>query len=632
MRKAILAFLLMIALLVSGCEQNNMADSTGDSNDQQQPVPTVTSSGGNTDNPPSSGGDAVTTKSDMFSNRDFKTDYDESTSAIVQMKGDTASSTSNAVKIQGSTINITDEGTYILSGTLDDGMIIIDAEKNDKIQLVFDNVSIHSKTSAPVYILKADKVFITLAPESVNTLSNGGIFTAIDENNIDAVIYSRDDLTLNGSGLLKITSPAGHGIVSKDELTFTSGTYQIESASHGLEGKDNVCITNAEFSITSGRDGVHAGNSDDTSLGFIYIKSGTFNISSGGDGISASAQMQIDGGTFSIVSGGGSANAPQKTSDFRGGFMGGGGRPGGQGFPGNQPPARPGDPGNGFIGGTPSKEGTVTESRQDTDVSSKGLKASGKLIVTDGSFTIDAADDAVHSNASVDISGGTFRIATGDDGFHADDTVTISSGTINITKSYEGLEGLHVKISGGDIIVYSTDDGLNAAGGADQSGFGGMRGNDRFGRGRPGSSSSNGSIVISGGRLYINARGDGIDANGTLEITGGYTVVCGPTTGDTATLDFDVSGTIMGGTFIGTGSTFMAQSFSDSTQGVIALRTGNQPAGTAITLADSKGNTIIPTYAPELDFAVVILSSPDIVRGETYTLTIGSNRGEVKAN
>lgn len=637
MKKVIVALLLVFMLLVSGCSQKNSgSDLVSNTGDPQIVTPIPDSNSSDTS---SISGEVVTEPSELFSNRDFEVGYDENTSAIIRLEGNTATSGSDAVKIKGSTVTITDEGTYILSGTLKDGMIIVNADKKDKIQLVLNNASIHSETSAPIYILQADKVFITLAANSDNSLSNGGTFTAIDENNIDAVIFSKDDLTLNGSGVLSITSPAGHGIVSKDELTMTSGTYQINSASHGLAGKDNVCITNAEINITSDKDGIHAENNDDTTLGFIYIESGTFNISSEGDGIAASAQLQIAGGTFNIISGGGSANAEKKTSDFPGGFMGRGGPGGpGNGFMGG---GRPGGPGDGFMGGNrpeDPEDGFIDSNPPDntpnidtgeSGVSSKGLKAAGNLTVSGGSFIIDTADDAVHSNASMTISGGTFQIKTGDDGFHADDTLRITSGTINITNSYEGLEALHVDVSGGEITLYADDDGLNAAGGTDRSGFGGMRGNDRFGR--HGSSSSNGSIVIAGGKLYINARGDGIDANGTLTISGGYTVVCGPTTGDTATLDYDVSGVITGGTFIGTGSNFMAQSFSDSEQGVIAIRAGNQPAGTAITLKDSRGNTIIPSYTPELDFAVVILSSPDIVKGETYTLTIGSTTGEFTA-
>ena len=196
---------------------------------------------------------------------------------------------------------------------------------------------------------------------------------------------------------------------------------------------------------------------------------------------------------------------------------------------------------------------------------------------------------------------------------------------------------MHIDVQGGDIKLTASDDGLNAAGGTDQSGttggrdgmFGGGKGG--MGGGFGGMSSGNGSIVISGGTLYINSSGDGLDANGTLEITGGHTTVVGPTRGDTATLDYDTSGIITGGTFIGTGASGMAQTFSDSEQGVVAVSVGNQLAGTEIILKDASGNTLI-SCTPELDFAVVILSSPDIMKGQTYTITVGSQSGDFEAS
>lgn len=237
--------------------------------------------------------------------------------------------------------------------------------------------------------------------------------------------------------------------------------------------------------------------------------------------------------------------------------------------------------------------------------------------------------------------GGTFTAASGDDAFHGEETLTVTAGTIDITESYEGLEALDIRVEGGDITLVASDDGLNAAGGTDSSGttggrdgrFGGGPGGNGGGTGGNGggmSSSWDGSIVISGGSLQINASGDGIDANGSVTISGGYTVVTGPTQGDTATLDYDVSAVITGGTFIGTGASGMAQTFSDSEQGVVSVSTGSQSAGTAVTLADQEGNTLI-TCTPEESFQVVILSSPDLVSGETYTVTVGKASAEVEA-
>lgn len=608
--KKLFALILALSMVLSGC-----AGAVTPTNAPTEAPPTEnTPTGGTTSEttPP------VQSSSDLFTDRDLSGSFDESKAAHITLSGSTASCDSNAVIIDGSTVTITDEGTYILSGTLDDGMVIVSADKADKTQLVLNGVSIHSETSAPIYILQADKVFITLAPGTENTLSNGGSFVAIDENNIDAAVFSKEDVTFNGSGSLTITSPAGHGVVSKDELTVAGGTYTVNSASHGLDGKDNVCITGATLTVTAGKDGIHAENDDDASLGFVCIESGSFRLTAEGDGVSAGSYMTITGGDFTITTGGGSTNAQQQTSNHWGGFMGGGGMGDGGGRPGG---------GMGGPRGGSAGESTGSVDTEDDSTSIKGIKAAGDLTVTGGSFTIDSADDAVHSNANLTVSGGTFTIATGDDGFHADETLTVTDGTIRITESYEGLEGLSIDITGGDITLTSTDDGLNAAGGNDQSGFGGYRGGDMFG----GGANSDSYIAISGGKLEINASGDGIDSNGTLTISGGFVTVCGPTTGDTAVLDYDRSAVITGGTFIGTGAYQMAQTFSDSEQGVISVSVGNQAAGTLITLTDTDGNTLV-SYEPGMSFAIVILSTPDMVKGETYTITVGAASGDFEAS
>lgn len=600
-----LAYLLALVMVLGGCGKTDVKNEPN-SEEQKQ----------TTDN--------TADLSEMFSERDYEATYDENSSVQITLEGDNISCSSNAVQINGSTVTITEEATYIFTGTLDDGMIVVNAKDTAKLQLVLNNASITSKTSAPIYILEADKVFITLAENSENILANGGEFVAIDDNNIDGTVFSKQDLTFNGSGSLTVTSPAGHGIVCKDDLVFTGGDYTVQSASHGLDANDSVRAVNATFSITSGKDGVHAENSEDTSLGFVYLASGTYDVSSEGDGISAGAYMQIEEGIYQIVSGGGSENASKQSSDYWGGFQGGG--MGGHGGGGR----KSGDGGYGAKSIATAQSGVETMEGDDSSTSIKGIKATQDIVINGGTFTLDCADDAIHSNASITVAEGSFQIKTGDDGFHADDTLMITDGTIDITESYEGLEGLHIDIQGGAIKLVSSDDGINAAGGTDESGYGGHRGNDMFG-GMGGGSSSNGSITISGGSIYMNASGDGIDANGTLEITGGETVVCGPTQGDTAVLDYDKTATITGGTFIGTGSYMMAQTFSDSEQGVIALSVGSQMAGTEITLKDKDGKTLIEC-APKLSYAIVILSSPDIEKGETYSVTVGEISGEFEAN
>lgn len=559
----------------------------------------------------------VTDPKDMFSDRDYETAYDENKCGKITFSGTTVKSSTDAAKISGSRVEIIEEGTYILCGTLTDGQVVVNAEKTDKIQLVLKGADITSKTSAAIYVLQADKVFITTAKGTENTLKNGGAFEAIDDNNIDGAIFSKDDLTLNGEGKLSVESPAGHGVVCKDDLVVTSGEYAVSSASQALNGKQSVRIAGGTFNLTAGKDGIHAEDNDDLSLGYGYISGGAFTITAEGDGISASNSLQIAGGEFTVTAGGGSENASSASSDNYGGFPGGGGFGGG----------RPG-------GGMGGKRSSVTTTTTETESTSmKGIKAGGNLDISGGTFKIDSADDALHSNMSLAVAAGTFEIASGDDAVHAEEKLTVSGGKFTITESYEGLEALHIVVSGGDISLVASDDGLNAAGGTDNSGAGGRDQMFGGGMGGPGGmSAGNGSILISGGVLAVKASGDGIDANGTLEITGGYTTVCGPTQGDTATLDYDKSAIISGGTFIGTGAAGMAQTFSSSeNQGIIALQVGSAAASAEIILKDSRGKEVV-RYAPALGYNVVILSTPDIQKGETYTITIGDQSGEFTAN
>lgn len=411
-RKVVLAFLLTGALVLSGCSKTNNSNET---------------SSGSTSTDSSAQGIDV---SNMFSDRDKEIGYDEENSTVIKLSDDSTTCDSDAVQISGNTVTIIDEGTYILSGTLTDGMVIVDAEDTDKVQLVLDGVDITSAESAAIYVREADKVFITTASDSQNTLTNGGTYTAIDDNNIDAAIFSKSDLTLNGAGSLTITARAGHGVVSKDDLVLTSRTYQIDAASHGLSGKDSVRIASGSYTIVSGKDGIHAENADDTSLGFVYLADGTFDITSGGDGISAGNWLQADGGVYTVKAGGGSENVQKSDGEWQFG---------------------------------PGQQTESTDTTEEDTVSMKAIKAAGELILKGGKYSLDSADDTIHSNANITISDGEFTLASGDDGIHADSATTISGGTIDITESYEGIEGLSIDITGGETYVSGpTNDGNSA--------------------------------------------------------------------------------------------------------------------------------------------------------------------------
>lgn len=469
-KRAVLPAVLCGALLLSGCQSKD-ASAAGDASSAAAISGIVNS--------------AIDT-STLFSDRDLDPGWDETAAVTVLLSGDTAACSSDAVTINGGRIIIREAGSYIFSGTLTDGQVIVNAGDTDKVQIVLAGVDMTSAASAAIYSLAADKVFVTLADGTENALANGGSFAAMDDNKIDAVIFSKTDLTLNGTGSLTVTSPAGHGVVSKDELTITGGTYTVTAASHGFAGKDSVAIAGGSFAITSGKDGIHAEHDDDAALGFLYIAGGRFTIDAQGDAISASGALQIDDGSCALTTGGGSAGAAMKRGDMMGHF----------------------DP--------KSAAAAEDSASTDTTVSCKGIKAGGALAVNGGTFTLDTADDAVHAGGDVIIAGGMWTIRTGDDGIHSDAAAVIRAGTFSIPYCYEGVEGQSVTIEGGTLDITAYDDGINAAGGADGSG-------KDFGFGRPDqfAAGENCFIIINGGSITIVSDGDSIDSNGDLTINGG---------------------------------------------------------------------------------------------------------------
>ncbi len=562
----------------------------------------------------------VKEEGEMFSDRDGKTDYDGAACVTVTFDGTGLSGGGEGVEISGTVVTLTKEGTYRFTGNCQEGQIGVDAPEDAKVHLILENLSLTSSSSAALSVTGADKVFVTLV--GGNLLANGGSFST-DGTKVDGAIFSKSDLTVNGSGSLTVTSPAGHGLVCKDDLVLTGGNLTVTAASHGLQAKDSIRIKGATLTLNTGKDGLHAEHTEDAAKGFIYIASGSVTGKSEGDGISASGDVQIEDGTFDFLTGGGYENGDKASSDGYGGMPG---------FPGG------GDHGGGPGGGRPGGRSLSTDGENSTQTdqgstSMKGFKG-GNILISGGIFTVDSADDAFHSNGSLTVTGGKFTVASGDDAFHGEENLTVTGGEMEISTCYEGVEAQHIVISGGNLKLKATDDGLNAAGGTDQSGTGGrdeMFGGFGGGPGGPMMGSGNGSILISGGTLYIQSSGDGIDANGTLEITGGHTTVVGPTQGDTATLDYDKTAVISGGTFLGTGASGMAQSFSDSSQGVLGVQVGTQGAGTQITVTDKEGKVLL-SYAPELSYQVFIFSSPDLVSGQSYTLNVGTQSAEITAN
>ena len=425
-------------------------------------------------------------------------------------------------------VTITDGGVYVLTGTLTDGRVLVNAPGAD-VTLVLRDADITCTDSSALYIYKAANVLVYLPDGTASTLTDGSSYddsdsfssTADEEPN--ACLYSKSDLVIAGGGTLTVTGNANSGITGKDTLKIEGTAVNVTAANHGINGKDCLVLKQADITVTSGGDALRATNDSDSALGCILIGASVLTLTAGEDGIQAETTLTLFDTTGTITSGSSSSAA---------------------------------------LAG---------------DTSAKGIKSGTDITVRSGSYTLDCADDGVHANGNVTISGGTFAITTGDDGVHADEAVTITDGTLNIPKCYEGIEGQTIDISGGTIDIVSSDDGLNAAGGADQSGFGG---------------SSDSSIAISGGIIRINASGDGIDSNGDLTVSGGEIYVSGPMSDGDSALDYDGAATVTGGTVVAAGYSGMAQNFgANSTQGSILL-TSRSASTETIRVTDASGNVL----------------------------------------
>ena len=332
--------------------------------------------------------DSSASGEDLYSDRDYETDYDTDEAQYIELDGEG--------------LTITSEGTYVISGAIDDGQLLIDAGEEDKIQLVLDGVDITSYDSAAIYILSADKVFITTEEGSVNHLTNTAGFAEDADSNEDAVIFSKADLTLNGEGTL-IVSSADNGITSKDDLVITGGTYEIECQGHALQGKDLIAIADGVFDLTSGEDAIHGKNSDDAALGDVTINGGSFTITAGDDAVHSESDLLITDCSMNILS------------------------------------CEEGLEGN-----------TVTITGGDIVINSKD-----DAINAAGSSASEFAEDA---SAYIDISGGTIDITCSGDGIDSNGSLTVSGGFITISGPDNGGNGSmdyngSAEITGGTMIA-----------------------------------------------------------------------------------------------------------------------------------------------------------------------------------
>ena len=517
-----------------------------------------------------------------FTKKDLDPGFHTAGPAVINLSPDGITVSGSGVETVGSTVRILAAGTYIIQGKLEDGQLVVEAGANDDVQLVLNGVRIASASTAPIYVSSADKVILTLAPGTINTITDGTSPTSDSAaDDINAVIFSRDDLTINGAGTLIVNGNYRHGIVSKDDLKIVSGTIEITAVGDGLKGRDLVAVRGGQITITAGQDGIQSNNDTDPSRGFVYIENGRIDITAELDGIQAETDLLIKGGTVTIKSGGGSA----VSSNLSSWGMWGRGMPA---------PAA-------------------------SSPSAKGLKAGVGIIIDGGSITIDSSDDAVHANGQITINGGLISISSGDDAIHADSSITINGGEIAVARCYEGLESTFITINDGMIrIADARDDGINAAGGVDASATAARPGRNPF------MSEAYGALTINGGWVVISAEGDGIDSNGDITMTGGTVIVHGPASGFNSALDYNREFIIEGGILVAAGSAGMAMAPSaNSSQKSIVVTFNAYPADELVHIATSDNNEPIITFKSSKTFQSLVVSTPQVQTDTNYVIYRG---------
>lgn len=511
---------------------------------------------------------------DIVTDRDLEGTWEEDGATRISLSDDGCAVDGAGAVADGTTVTITAGGTYVLTGQISAGQVVVNAD-GEKVQLVLDGASVTSADSAAILVRAAKKVWLTLADGTQNKLATSGSFAEDDEFSIDGAVWCKSDLTINGTGALEVSSAEGHGIVCKDELALVSGDVEVGAVRHAVQAQDAACVVAGTWSLTAGTDGIHCGDDDDAEKGSVLIVGGTVSIDAASDGVDAANVLEVDGGEVTV--------------------------------------------------------------------------------------------------------------SAGDDGLHSERALQVDGGTVTVTKSYEGLEGSTVTVNGGVIDVTSSDDGVNAAGdptgdssaeatGVGASGpeaageqpeapMGGGRapaeggqapaeGGQAPAEGGQAPTDANGQaptdaggqapadaggamdyystaqVTINGGKLTIQAGGDGIDSNGDLTVTGGETYVFGPVSDGDGSLDFAGTGTITGGVVMCAGSSGMAQNFGDaSTQGSMLVSASGQ-AGDAIQLADEDGSVVASCEA-RTSYSCVLVSAPGVESGKTYTLICGDASSEI---
>ena len=487
-------------------------------------------------------------------------------------------------------LTIEKEGTYALTGSLQGALVV--KGNAEKIVIILHNSSIETLDTQNIPAITFEKHsgerILSVYQDTINKLSDS---IGDDENGDGAIIQAKkSSLTINGSGTLELTSKGVEttAIKVKKDLAIYSSTININTSDHGIKSGELLSVHSANLNITASGDGmktdVEAESTEEgdeyTSnpyAGYIYIENSNITINAGDDGISANSLLKINNTENHLINVITNNGAPQRITEASS------------------------DSANGKaikVDGI-----TLVVDEVETELPSK-CENNYALYILGGKFIINSNSDAISSKGNLIIDNGTFDISTGDDGIHAEYITKINNGNILINKCYEGIEGASVEIYNGTINLTSTDDGINAAN-ADLV-------NHPY------------NIYIGGGNITVNAGGDGVDSNGTIEFAGGTTIIYGPTSGANGSLDADRGILVNGGVLVAVGPMGMIETPASNSKQCCVCYSTSGSANSQLVIKDDKGNVLFETTSPK-SYQSVVVSLPEFVIGSTYSITTSSS-------
>ena len=501
-----------------------------------------------------------------FTTNDQNGSWDTTGAAAITLTGDGASISGNGAYVYDGNVVIAEAGRYVLSGSLEDGSIIVDAHDSSKVWILLDGVEINCSDDACIQVDQADKVFLTLAEGSENTLISGSAYsdTALSDGT-DGAIFAHDDLTINGSGSLTVTAQYSHGISANDDLVITGGTITISAADDAIHVNDSIRIKDAAITVTAGDDGLLTTN--EVENGYLYIESGTLDITASGDGIHTTGDVTVAGGETNISAGDDGIHSDASV----------------------------------FV-----QSGTILISDCYEGIEALIIDVSG------GDVSINCEDDGFNANGgSSDMFGGGGQMGGGQNdgtfghgGMHGSGTDEGTTGEMPTPPDRSG-ESMSGGMPTGQETETASGSGQSSADTEDVETY----------------------ISISGGNIRIvNEVGqdaDGLDSNGDIKISGGTIYISLLGTGSNCAVDYaSESGgvaEITGGTIIACGASSMAEGFDS---------TSTQASGTTLTVTDADGSVLLSWEVP-CSFSSALISCPQMEVGGTYTVTAGETSEEI---